>query len=395
MGTHTHLDDLTQCARESDRPIGILLGAGCGTALKDDDGEPLVPDTRGLTDRIEYALSGSEHEEAWRSILSQIDSDEEDSLPPNIEDVLSQVRGLLSYAGDGTVRGLDASQLQDLERIICDSISNIVTQELPDQQTPYHNLANWLSSVDREEPVELFTTNYDLFIEQALEDMRVPYFDGFVGSHRPYFDAYAVSQDNLPARWTRLWKIHGSVNWVTAKKDGQRRVWRSDSDSEKKAVIHPSHMKYDESRKMPYLAMMDRLQRFISTPDSVLLVIGYSFGDDHLNDVLVQSLQGTPTSALFALMYDSLDNYAAAQQLAKRRSNFTLLARDGGIVGTKQVNWQAQREPPEDDPGTVGVEWSHTSDDEWQERMTVGDFNVFGEFLRQVMGTTASRSIEQ
>lgn len=395
MGTHTHLEDLTQCARESDRPIGILLGAGCGTALKNEDGDPLIPDTKGLTERIETRLCDSEHEEAWQSIRRQIDSDEEKQPPPNIEDMLSQVRGLLSYAGDGTVRGLDANQLKNLERAICDSISEIVTRDLPDEQTPYHNLANWLSSVDRKEPVELFTTNYDLFVEQALEEMRVPYFDGFIGSHRPYFDAYAVSQDKLPARWTRLWKIHGSVNWVTAKMDGQRRVWRSDTESGERAVIHPSHMKYDESRKMPYLAMMDRLQRFVSTPGSVLFVIGYSFGDEHLNDVLVQSLQGTPTSALFALMYDSLHNYDAVRQLAKRSSNFTVLARDGGIVGSNQVSWQVQSEPPEDDPANVGIEWSNTSDDEWEEHLTVGDFNVFGEFLRQVIGTSASRRIEK
>lgn len=394
MKTKTHLNDLTQCVRESKRPIAILLGAGCGKALQDDQGEPLVPDTRGLTVEVGNLIADTEASESWMSILDQVGSHENDDCPPNIEDVLSHVRGLLNFAGDGEVRGLNAEQLRTLEATICESITAIVAKDLPSSQTPYHRVAQWLSSIDRSEPVELFTTNYDLLIEQALEELRVPYFDGFVGSHRPYFDAYAVTQDTLPSRWTRLWKIHGSVNWVTATEDGQRRVWRSDTSRGERAVIHPSNMKYDESRKMPYLAMMERLQSFVSKPDSVLLVVGYSFGDEHLNDVLLQSLQGTPTAALFALMYGQIGAYDEARRLAKRQSNFTLLARDGGIVGSNRVYWHTRSESPNGDLETVGVQWNESDEGEHREVFTLGDFNIFGEFLRQVIGPSTATGDE-
>ncbi len=35
-------------------------------------------------------------------------------------------------------------------------------------------------------PIELFTTNYDLLLEEALEDEEIPYFDGFVGSKKSF-----------------------------------------------------------------------------------------------------------------------------------------------------------------------------------------------------------------
>ncbi|MCZ8488372.1 SIR2 family protein [Vibrio lentus] len=42
--------------------------------------------------------------------------------------------------------------------------------------TPYHDLCTWIGSIDRRMPIELFTTNYDLLLEEALEDEEIPYF---------------------------------------------------------------------------------------------------------------------------------------------------------------------------------------------------------------------------
>ena len=50
-------------------------------------------------------------------------------------------------------------------------------------------------------------------------------------------------------------------------------------------VIHPSYMKYQESRRMPYLAMVDRLRAFLKQPTSTLILCGYSFRDEHVNEV--------------------------------------------------------------------------------------------------------------
>ncbi len=62
--------------------------------------------------------------------------------------------------------------------------------------------------------MEIFTTNYDLLFEQALERTRVPFFDGFSGASEPFFDPSSVASNDLPARWTRLWKLHGSLGWA-------------------------------------------------------------------------------------------------------------------------------------------------------------------------------------
>ena len=237
-------------------------------------------------------------------------------------------------------------------------------------------------------PVEVFTTNYDLLMEQAFEDSRVPYFDGFAGSRNPFFDLRAMEEDKLPPRWARLWKLHGSINWF---QDAEKGVLRGASnESELPRVIHPSHLKYDESRRMPYLAMIDRLRAFLKKPSPALVLCGYSFRDDHLNEVIVQGLQGTQTATAFALLYDEISVYAKAKDLARGRPNLSLLARDGGFISGQEVKWpeiDAESVPAN---GTSGMAWPPIDPaDEQGKRtthFTLGDFLEFGKFLREIVG---------
>ena len=41
-----------------------------------------------------------------------------------------------------------------------------------DGPSPYTEFVTWISGTGREHPVEIFTTNYDLLFEQALERTR-------------------------------------------------------------------------------------------------------------------------------------------------------------------------------------------------------------------------------
>ncbi|MBN2178732.1 MAG: SIR2 family protein [Deltaproteobacteria bacterium] len=377
---------LMQCLNQDKKRIGILLGAGCPFSIKNDAGKPLIPDIKGLTEIVKSKICDGEKDVNWDNICKQLKEDGIDEY--NIEDILSRVRGLRDYAGNGEVRGLSKVVLDELENKICQEIKACVSQKLPNKATPFHNLATWIGLIDRSEPIEIFTTNYDLLIEQAHEDLRVPFFDGFIGTCHPFFDPYSIELDKLPSRWARLWKIHGSINWRSDKVDGYLKVYRTDPEKGGDVVIHPSHLKYDQSRKMPYLAMMERLRRFLITSPSILIIIGYSFGDQHLNDVIVQSIQGSPSTAVFALMYGSLSNYENAISLAEERSNLSLIAEDGAIIGTKQFHWKELQEMPESELSKEIIEWKNDPLDEtcFKAYVKLGDFQSFGMFLQEISG---------
>lgn len=252
-------------------------------------------------------------------------------MKATIEDILSHVRLLTEVVGNGTIDEFGKSELEKIEKSICEQITSAVNRELPDEETPYHQLASWIGGIPRNNPVEIFTPNYDLLMESALESKNVPYFDGFVGSRKAFFDLHSIEQDNLPPRWVRLWKLHGSINWWN---DSDNKVFRgySESDSNKQ-MIYPSHMKYHESRKMPFMAMQDRLGKFLAYGQSVLITCGYSFSDQHLNEIILQRLLANPRAICFGLLYDNIENYTEAMAFAKKTTNLSLISKNSVFCG--------------------------------------------------------------
>lgn len=376
---------LQQSLSSDKRPVGLFLGAGCPMGIRSENNEPLIPDISGITRSVCSYLEECESFGIVREYFR-----ENGQEAPTVEDYLTYIRSLAAVAGNGNVRGLSAEQLDKLDEVICDQIHKIVDKDLPEIGTPYHELASWVRAVEREYPVEVFTTNYDLLTEQAFEKLSVPYFDGFAGALQPSFDLQAIEEDQLPCRWARLWKLHGSINWLLT----GGKVFRGLGNGERR-VIHPSHLKYHESRRMPYLAMMDRLRRFLRNDSAVLFICGFSFRDEHINEVIVQGLQSTGTTAAFGLLYGKIGDYEDAINLAKGQPNLTLLARDGAVIGSQELAWSTREALPVD---SDWANWNSTcpgSDkEEFRADFVLGDFVVFGKFLQSIVGST-QRILEQ
>jgi hypothetical protein len=381
---------LQQCLSSDKKPLGIFLGAGCPMAIRlaTEGNPPLIPDIAGITIAVRDRLSQCKD---CRPLLKIVEDNfqKDQRTDANVEDMLSHIRALRTVAGNDAVRGLCAANLDTLDETICQAIHDLADKALPDSETPYHRVAAWVDGIGRDKPVEIFTTNYDLLMEQALEDCRVPYFDGFAGARKPFFDIRAMeSDDALPPRWTRLWKLHGSINWYQVAGKGVFRGATKEAGT--KRVIHPSHLKYEESRRMPYLAMIDRLRAFMKQSTATLVISGYSFRDEHLNEVIVQGLQNTQTAIAFALLFDEMEKYPQAVKLASERSNLTLLARDGAVISSREAKWpEKETEAVSSDTGKW-VKW--TASDPAHENskrsaeFQLGDYATFGQFLHELIG---------
>lgn len=349
----THVTQLRQILAADKLSIGFFLGAGCPCAVrvKDDPKgpeRPLIPDIRGLTAAVDKAMGVSkDHARSYAKLIKAFTDDGE--IAPTVEAMLNRIRALRDVAGKASVRDMSFDELDGLDKEICSQIRDIVTCDLPMAANPYHAMANFIKT-HRYPSAEIFTTNYDVLIEQALERHEAPFFDGFVGSSRPFFDQRAIEDGEIPARWSRLWKLHGSINWRYNKHT--KAVVRSDKAQDgDDLLIHPSHMKYDESRRMPYFVMIDRLRTFLRRKDRpvALIIVGYSFRDQHLNEAIIESLKANASSACFALQFGDLAEYPAAIALAKDNPNLSLFARDKAIVRRRKGSWIAnagRREHP-------------------------------------------------
>jgi SIR2-like domain len=380
-----HSNYLRQCLSQEKRRLALFIGAGCPMAVRvnvDGQNKPLIPDIAGMTSEVCAAIASTCRNALLDLIKAQIKVDS--GIEPTIESLLSHIRALRQVAGGDEVRGCKGKDLDALDTEICNLVAGLADRELPNRGTAFHKLAVWVGAISRSCPVELFTTNYDLLMEQALEENRVPYFDGFVGTRKTFFDLQAMEDDHLPERWARLWKIHGSLNWF---EDEDGSIHRGDVKGQRR-VIYPSHLKYDESRRMPYLAMIDRLRAFLKQPTAALVISGYSFNDKHLNEVIVQGLQGNATAVAFGLLHGPLRNYKAPVDLALSRSNLNLFASDEAVIGTKRSDWTTGREANSCPRDTIPVTWidDPTRKGFKNAAFTLGDFASFGSFLEELIG---------
>ncbi len=81
------------------------------------------------------------------------------------------------------------------------------------------------------------------------------------------------------------------------------------------------------------------LRAFLKKPSAVLVMCGYSFRDQHLNEVLIQGLQGNASAIAFSLMFGELKNYQKAVDKAVTRTNLSLLAEDGAVISGRNDGW--------------------------------------------------------
>ncbi|GAB3368849.1 hypothetical protein GCM10027431_15000 [Lysobacter rhizosphaerae] len=150
----------------------------------------------------------------------------------------------------------------------------------------------------------IFTTNYDLFNETAMDLVGTPYTNGFAGVVQRRFNPatfrYSLGEqlDLSRQRWTSvdnyiyLCKLHGSVSWT---EDGKtlfpiREVPDPKPSTTNRVMIYPTPAKQSASFGSPYSDLFREFQSHIVREQSVLIVLGYSFGDEHVNNIIFQAL---------------------------------------------------------------------------------------------------------
>lgn len=193
----------------------------------------------------------------------------------------------------------------------------------------------------------IFTTNYDLFNETAMDRLGIPYANGFIGSVERRFNPatfrYSLAEqlDISSQKWSAvdsfvyLCKLHGSVNWV---EDGAslfriREAHMLESPDADRIMIYPTPAKQNASFGSPYADMFREFQMKVIREQSVLFVIGYSFGDEHINNLIFQALT-IPSFRMIVFAAPSADG-VLKQLLDLGDPRIWLIGGDGMAEGQK------------------------------------------------------------
>jgi hypothetical protein len=168
----------------------------------------------------------------------------------------------------------------------------------------------------------VFTINYDLAVEWAAESVGIHTHTGFVGIHNRTFSpqSFDLGYRNINAKGEArfgcndvyLAKLHGSLTWESQNNEYRElpasEAWPKLSDiiSGKKAVdqslmVFPRAAKYLQTVGFLSGELFRRFSDFLAKPQSCIILVGYSFGDDHINRLLRSALLN-PTLQIVAFL---------------------------------------------------------------------------------------------
>ncbi|WP_066829461.1 SIR2 family protein [Rufibacter ruber] len=201
-------------------------------------------------------------------------------------------------------------------------------------------LLSFSSRAASRERLNIFTTNYDRFIELGCDESGIILLDRFKGKITPIFRNTRLELDfhyNPPGirgepRYVegvvRICKLHGSIDWRYEsdrilrcllpfgannnhpevpqynKTEGQGSELCLSPDSvSDQVVIYPNSSKDIETALYPYSELFRDFSSSICRPNSILVTFGYGFGDSHINRI-IEDMLTIPSTHLVIIAWD-------------------------------------------------------------------------------------------
>lgn len=236
----------------------------------------------------------------------------------------------LQYRIDGDAEDKDDCQklFNDIKIKFIDSVKNENKDSVEEVEKNYLKVIQGLGKsrqiLARQQKtvfdiVNLFTTNYDLFHERALELSHYTYTDGFTNGinntfsdrefHRRPIDLEDRFKDKLqPVNpFFRLLKLHGSINWEK-KENKVIRVSNGNFNNESnndldRVLISPTSSKFALTQDEPYSDLFREFVNIMAIPNSVLFTSAFSFNDSHIANLIENALDRTDFT-LYAFIKD-------------------------------------------------------------------------------------------
>lgn len=206
--------------------------------------------------------------------------------------------------------------------------------------------------------VNIFTTNVDIFLEKALDEIGLEYNDGFNGRFKPSFSLSnfkkshfkkSLHYDNIAELPVfNLLKLHGSLTWQMAENStivfsndlnhvkkindkvpsesdlidipdnaiiealvagAESKTLNSSIDAfweayEKLLIINPTKEKFKHTLlNQTYYELLRIYSNELEKENTVLFVMGFSFADEHIREITLRSANSNPTLIIYVIAH--------------------------------------------------------------------------------------------
>lgn len=320
----------------------------------------------------------------------------------NIFSPLNDIEKLLTFVED-----FDNEDLKDIIawKFFKESILPMTQTKVENIQTQiefFKALRNILSK--RGNPVKnrqanIFTTNYDLVSEQALEYLNIDYNDGFKGKLNPSFSTanfgniliknMVFSNNKAEIESINLYKIHGSLTWGKNDKceilntnflfnyiqiindifkeynekitdedfeNVRELILKNDKEKLKNVkvqgkglfdkliytfnIVWPTKKKfYNTVLNMNYYELLRIFSNELEKNQSLLIVFGFSFNDEHILEIVKRSLSN-PSLLVYVFCYkkEDADNIYVKFENCENFNNIKFIYKEKGTFDLKKLN---------------------------------------------------------
>ena len=289
--------EIAQCLQIEN--LNFLIGAGCSSYRDDTGAEKAIPTMAGLA---------REFYDCNPDLKVDRKNAAKDLFPNNLEALINYLISLKNITTSEKSRKALSGKISIINKFIFERVCN--TPYSKELIQLYKEFYLRIVKKTRQVPVNIFTTNYDLYSENALDELGIMYNNGFLGSAQRIFNPNSynyVVVENLGlsrdvwksvSNFINLYKIHGSINWLKDDTSGSDtpHILQKDIElirSRKKydsIMIYPTPQKDRTTLMVPYSDLFRMMQNSLLKKNSVLISLGYSFGDEHINRIILNAL---------------------------------------------------------------------------------------------------------
>jgi len=294
--------------------IIFLIGAGCSADAK-------IKTSGQMIDEIETLIKNEDEWKFYRQLYYYVKSailyadgiQENFENNMNVERLVGVLRDLKKnernpiypFIGSWNEKlielgGIGFSNIDKFDRLLSEKIVDFVTLHSDTASRVSYHKKFYEFQTSIQFPIRMFSLNYDQCIEKAKpNDYELEC--GFDESNEWLAERFGNQTQANAGIF--LYKLHGSIDWVRNSDTGLLK--RFDSPQKNAELIFGTDAKLQSID--PFLFIVHELRNY-SLLCKMIVIIGYSFNDAHINGLLGQALRSAERKLL---VVDARDNYSS------------------------------------------------------------------------------------
>ena len=241
----------------------------------------------------------------------------------NVESFLTALEGIVPYMVDSSLKTALNDQVTAIKSLIAKRIKQSDIDSCLENYKEFYNSLKGVIELNsiKNQVISVFTTNYDIMNEIAMEALNIHYYDGFDGTIKKSFNPsfynysyvdrfeYKKSSVRITTNHINLYKLHGSLSWFLDN-DGDL-IEKNPYDVEfVPEIIYPSMQKFNSTNVVvSFSTLLREFTNNICKDNSSLFVSGTSLGDEHINKIIENALSiNTFHMVLFCVSEKDIEN---------------------------------------------------------------------------------------